>query len=326
MKHTRWTRREFLAASGAAAFCVAAPGAQALHSATPPRIAVVGCGTRGMRHLRQLGALQAPVAVVCDIADEAIGHAAAVSGAAPVRDWQALLEADDIHAAVLASPDALHGTMVESFLEAGKHVFCASPWGGVTLLPGQRQDVCLGASMGNPYGLAWRSLQEIAQASSLGRLRWSQVHLGPLRQPTRESWIRHYAEGIFPLLALSPQDRPASVAVVGTGHSLPHTFSSEIRMDSGHTLLVQCTAANPVAQHPVARGERATLEMQGRKLLLYPEHGQEAPMELEAQPLVSPLQDWLAQVRSGRPDHRFINTLMACESVAARALDAYRSA
>jgi 2-hydroxy-4-carboxymuconate semialdehyde hemiacetal dehydrogenase len=88
------------------------------------RIAVVGTGAFGTKHLEALSVIDdAVVRSVVGVPVERAKEAAARHGVAEVDpDLDAVLARDDIDAVVLATPTPMHAAQAEAVLRAGKHV------------------------------------------------------------------------------------------------------------------------------------------------------------------------------------------------------------
>lgn len=90
-------------------------------------VGVIGAGVMGAEHARILREQTrgAHLAAVCD-ADPARAVGAA-AGARAFADARALIASNDVHAVVVASPDATHADYVLAAIEAGKPVLCEKP-------------------------------------------------------------------------------------------------------------------------------------------------------------------------------------------------------
>ncbi len=123
-------RREFVSAAAAAPLAAQA-SAQVAGANRRLRIGIIGCGGQGTSHLKiVLGLRQqenVEVGAVCDVFDKRAQAAAALSDAKPYRDYRRLLEAKDIDAVVVATPDHWHGPISMDAAAAGKHVYCEKP-------------------------------------------------------------------------------------------------------------------------------------------------------------------------------------------------------
>jgi UDP-N-acetylglucosamine 3-dehydrogenase len=98
-------------------------------------VGLIGCGTMGGSHAKQMGALpEIHLAAACDIDEakaEAVAEAVAevTGGQAPrvYTNVDTLLADGDIPAVLVATPNFTHRELVERALQAGKDVFCEKP-------------------------------------------------------------------------------------------------------------------------------------------------------------------------------------------------------
>jgi scyllo-inositol 2-dehydrogenase (NAD+) len=93
-------------------------------------VAVVGVGTLGKRHAENVRRA-VPGAQLLAVADSDTSRASQVSGELEVEHHynsiEALLERQDVHAVLIASPSKYHAHAIQVAAEAGKHVFCEKP-------------------------------------------------------------------------------------------------------------------------------------------------------------------------------------------------------
>ena len=109
----------------------AAPAAKPLGANDRPGVALIGCGGMGRGdagHARQWG----DIVAVCDADQKHVEAAAkqfAKNGQEPAqfRDFRKLLERDDIHAVIVATPDHWHTLASLAAVKAGKDVYCEKP-------------------------------------------------------------------------------------------------------------------------------------------------------------------------------------------------------
>lgn len=127
-------RREMLrisAAAGLAAGTAAVGFGQTRPK--PPRIGIIGTGSRATSLLPILLSTDVEIAAICDIDAAALSNAAEIiakarNGRKPAgysngpKDYQRLLQRDDIEAVFIAAPMQLHARMSIDALKAGKHV------------------------------------------------------------------------------------------------------------------------------------------------------------------------------------------------------------
>ena len=132
---TSHTRRTFLKQTGLAAAAFAAHTTTA-RAASDQRIgvAVIGTGGMGSAHVRQLaGRPDTRVEYVCDVDRQRLESAAkqveSTSGRPPqaVTDLRRVLDAPEVQAVFIATPDHWHTPAALLALEAGKHVYVEKP-------------------------------------------------------------------------------------------------------------------------------------------------------------------------------------------------------
>jgi predicted dehydrogenase len=142
MKKDRFSRREFLQASGAAGATLAANAvllnSEPLFASTPPvdasdrrRFGIVGVGMEGSNLLTT--AIRLPgveCAAACDLYDGRHELAREIVGK-PIpttRRYQELLDNKEIDAIIVAVPDHWHKQVVIDAVAAGKDVYCEKPF------------------------------------------------------------------------------------------------------------------------------------------------------------------------------------------------------
>jgi predicted dehydrogenase len=93
------------------------------------RLAVVGLGKMGLSHLAMINAHPlVTVAAVCDSAGYVLDVLGKYTGVRTETDFDALLDGVELDAVVIATPSAMHATMVLAALEKNLHVFCEKPF------------------------------------------------------------------------------------------------------------------------------------------------------------------------------------------------------
>ncbi|GAB6165889.1 Gfo/Idh/MocA family oxidoreductase [Thermostilla marina] len=129
----RWQRRRFLGALAAAPVVMSKSWAQ-----TPSRrvrVAVCGCGWRGGQLIPQFAGIeQAEIVAVCDPDTSRLAEKLALakdktgtSSIRAVRDIRRVIDADDVDAIVLSTPNHWHALATIWGLQAGKHVYVEKP-------------------------------------------------------------------------------------------------------------------------------------------------------------------------------------------------------
>jgi predicted dehydrogenase len=129
-------RREFLktAAVGALGVTLASRSVRGADANEQIVAGLIGCGGMGSNHLNLLTSLpDVNVAYVCDVDRNRLEHAAravqSVTGKAPeaVIDLRRVLDARDVDAVFIATPDHWHAPASILALDAGKHVYIEKP-------------------------------------------------------------------------------------------------------------------------------------------------------------------------------------------------------
>ncbi|HUG90347.1 MAG TPA: Gfo/Idh/MocA family oxidoreductase, partial [Planctomycetaceae bacterium] len=131
------TRRTFLKHSGLAAAAWAVHASATSASAASEQkmgVAVIGTGGMGSAHVQHLARRgDARVAYVCDVDRQRLDTAAkeveSISGQAPraVGDLRRVLDAPEVEAVFIATPDHWHTPAALLALDAGKHVYVEKP-------------------------------------------------------------------------------------------------------------------------------------------------------------------------------------------------------
>lgn len=121
-------RRRFIEVSTLA---TAAALARPSHSAASERVTVafIGLGGQGRNHLKSYVAMKdVDIAYVCDVDEGHLAEAKKISPAATaVSDLRRVLDARDVDAVVIATPDHWHTPAALLALDAGKHVYVEKP-------------------------------------------------------------------------------------------------------------------------------------------------------------------------------------------------------
>ncbi|MDP8246246.1 MAG: Gfo/Idh/MocA family oxidoreductase [Candidatus Hinthialibacter antarcticus] len=127
-------RRTVLQTGALSALAFQVPRAQSANDAI--RIAVLGCGVRGMQHINEIHACQdlnAEVAAVCDVWAPALEAAAEKvhdnqdSRPKTFTNYREVLDDASIDAVVIATPDFGHAKILKEAAEAGKDAYCEKP-------------------------------------------------------------------------------------------------------------------------------------------------------------------------------------------------------
>ena len=164
----------------------------------PVRVAVIGCGYWGPLHVRVFSAMERSVVpLVVDLNEQRLRHLAALYPTLRTSTNLAEAMAQDIDAAVVATPAGTHYAIASALLRAGKHVLVEKPLttrsadaehlnllaasGGVTLMCGHTF----------VFHPAVRALRDTIASGELGSVRYIdsvRVNLGLHRKDVDVLW------------------------------------------------------------------------------------------------------------------------------------------
>ena len=160
------------------------------------RFAVVGCGSVGSRHARNLRALGAPELALCDLDHaRAVQLGSALETEIATDDLDALLSGYRPTAVLVCTPPGTHLEVATRALEAGAHVFCEEPLApsldGVDELLdlAERQQRFIMMGMCHRFHGGLRRLQQRVAGGTVGRLLGAQLWMGhylPDRHPSAD--------------------------------------------------------------------------------------------------------------------------------------------
>jgi predicted dehydrogenase len=325
------TRRTFLSASAAALAGAATLNAGAemprfARNSAPLRVAMVGCGARGMLLLEGLRALAAdgvPVQVTVVADEDAARRQAAVtiSGAPAVADWRDLAGRGDVDALVVALPDDLHAPAALAAVRQGKHVYLETP---VARSRGEAQSLAEAVALSGAVvqvgaaecaSPAWRLAADMVRAGRIGRVHWCHSVAACGTRGGAADWRGqhdrsqglaaqlHYDQ-IMPIIqALNPGAASSATTAGGRWDSFgntPDSLISTVRFGDGLSVNLVSSNMNTTGQRPMLRGELGSIEVCANGVMLTPEQGAEqwiaAPTgRFTAEQLL--LKDWVEAVR-----------------------------
>jgi predicted dehydrogenase len=126
------SRRAFVSASAASIVATAAGANRVLGANNRLRIGIIGCGGLAQgAHIPSLMRMKeadnVEIVAVCDVYQKRLDQAAATTGAAPVKDYRAMLDRKDIDYVAVVTPEHWHARMTLDAADAGKHIYCEKP-------------------------------------------------------------------------------------------------------------------------------------------------------------------------------------------------------
>ncbi|HOG45182.1 MAG TPA: Gfo/Idh/MocA family oxidoreductase [Anaerolineae bacterium] len=134
----------------------------------PARVAVLGAGFIGARHLKNLATMpDVAIAGVADV-DAARAHEqAAHYGTTGYGDWRVLLERERPDAAYLCLPPCAHGEPEEALIAAGMPFFTEKPLGTTPDLPERIAAQVQARGLLTSAGYHWRYLDTVDRAREI---------------------------------------------------------------------------------------------------------------------------------------------------------------
>jgi predicted dehydrogenase len=189
------------------------------------RVAVIGAGSWGINHVRGLAA--EPRCRLVAVAEPDEAKRALIGELAPAARWtasaDAVIEAADVDAVVIASPASTHVELALAAIAAGKHVLVEKPV-ATSLADARRVEAAAGkagtvAMVGHlmVYHPAVRRIRALVASGELGRpfyLHAMRVNLGRLRTDETALWCfgPHDLSMIDAILG----EQPVTVSACGT--------------------------------------------------------------------------------------------------------------
>jgi predicted dehydrogenase len=126
------SRRAFVSVSAASIVATAASANRVLGANNRLRVGIIGCGGLAQgAHIPSLMRMKeadnVEIVAVCDVYQKRLDQAAATTGAAPVRDYRAMLDNKDVDYVTIVTPEHWHARMTLDAADAGKHIYCEKP-------------------------------------------------------------------------------------------------------------------------------------------------------------------------------------------------------
>lgn len=195
-----------------------------------PSIAVVGLGYWGPNLARNFSQLaECRLGALCDSDPSRLDRIRPQHPSVPrFSSFEAMLEADEIHAVAVATPVRSHYRLARAALLAGKHVLVEKPFAGSSgectelMALARERDLTLMVGHTYLYSAAVRMIREIIDSGDLGDIRYinsQRLNLGLFQQDINVAWdlAPHDISIILHLLG----KMPVSVNCQGNAHITP---------------------------------------------------------------------------------------------------------
>lgn len=126
-----FTRRTFIRAASTLPFLSAASYARVIGANERLQVAFIGTGGMGTAHATRLSenveTENVHITRVCDVYKRRLKNVTTVTGGIPTMEYREILDASDVDAVVIATPDHWHTKIAIEAMESGKDVYCEKP-------------------------------------------------------------------------------------------------------------------------------------------------------------------------------------------------------
>lgn len=168
------------------------------------RVAVIGLGKMGISHLAMVRALDGVEVVgVVDSNRYLLGILQKYAGLNTYASTEKLLEAEQVDAAIVATPSKLHYPLVKQLLEANVAVFCEKPFtlkgahGDELVALAQRRGLVTQVGYHNRFVGAFAEAKRLLEAGAIGRVTrgMAEAHGPVVLRPQGGTWRSKSTEG-----------------------------------------------------------------------------------------------------------------------------------
>ena len=192
------SRRAFVSASAASIVATAASANRVLGANNRLRVGIIGCGGLAQgAHIPSLMSMKeadnVEIAAVCDVYQKRLDQAAATTGAAPVKDYRAILDRKDIDYVAIVTPEHWHARMTLDAADAGKHIYCEKPmtWSieqaKQVVKKIQQTNVKMQVGVQGMCDDSYETAQKFVKEGKLGRVVQAQIDYS--RNYKRDFWV-----------------------------------------------------------------------------------------------------------------------------------------
>ena len=211
-----------------------------------PRMAVIGCGYWGARHIRV--GWESPcvdMALAVDMRQDRLDYIQATYRGLPVsRSFETVLDDSDINAVVVATPISTHYRLARAALEAGKHVLVEKPLATSSaecaelIATAEKRNRVLMVGHTFEYHPAVSFMRDMIRRGEMGELYYvdsRRLNLGLYQPDSNVLWdlAPHDLSIMFTLLAGS---EPENIEAWGSSHIIPDVedvVHARVTFDSG---------------------------------------------------------------------------------------------
>jgi predicted dehydrogenase len=133
------------------------------------------------------------IVAVCDVYQKRLDQAAATTGAAPIKDYRAMLDSKDIDYVTIVTPEHWHARMTLDAADAGKHIYCEKPmtWSieqaKQVVKKIQQTNVKMQVGVQGMCDDSYETAQKYVKEGKLGRVVQAQIDYS--RNHRRDFWV-----------------------------------------------------------------------------------------------------------------------------------------
>jgi predicted dehydrogenase len=181
----RLTRRTFVKATATIPFLPSLSFSRTLGANERLNIAFIGTGGMGTAHAKNLAKRidqeNVNITHVCDVYNRRLNAVAEITGGIPTMEYREILDANDVDAVVISTPDHWHTKIAIEAMESGKDVFVEKPLShtieqaldcrNAVYRTGRVLQV---GPQGTSSGSTWAA-QDAIQKNLIGKVSWSQA-------------------------------------------------------------------------------------------------------------------------------------------------------
>jgi scyllo-inositol 2-dehydrogenase (NADP+) len=200
-------------------------------------IGLIGLGKMGISHLAIVNAHpDVNLIGVCDTSSYVLSILHKYTGIKVYSDYQALLDAKDLEAVIIATPSRYHAEMVRSALERNLNVFCEKPFclnvtdGSQLAEMAERKGTVNQVGYHNRFVASFKEAKRLINANVLGRLHHVRAEaFGPVvLRPKGSTWRSSGIEGGGCLYDYASHAIDIVNYLVGRPHSVGGTVINKV--------------------------------------------------------------------------------------------------
>ncbi|MBT5365367.1 MAG: Gfo/Idh/MocA family oxidoreductase, partial [Phycisphaerae bacterium] len=179
------TRRTFVKTTATLPFISSLSYGRILGANDRLNVAFIGTGGMGTSHAKNLAGRveqeNVTITHVCDVYNRRLNAVAKITGAIPTLEYREILDADDVDAVVISTPDHWHTKMAIEAMESGKDVYVEKPLSHTIEQALECRDAVhrTGRTLqvgpqGTSSGRIWAA-QDAISKNLIGKVSWSQA-------------------------------------------------------------------------------------------------------------------------------------------------------